>query len=142
MSEKLYNNIVANAHTSIGSKRWGGDSADSDLDLIYDKDKAHKLLALFASHNIKYSIRHGFSDKNGHTLYNEDNIKVEINGEILNIITYYKDDLWRLDKLNVLMDVLLDSDIGDFIRKDKMFRIGTVGPMMKILFEDIPVPRV
>ena len=124
----------------IGSRAWGGYKQFSDYDLILSVEKYDSIKMSFKNNGIYFENLVGFSERlHGHSMYNMSNDKLYFaEDKIINIITYKKEDLPKIEEMNTIMHFLSSSPIiGEQIRNDKHVRIILVETLLNTLFKDV-----
>jgi len=133
--EKLFNNIMDNAVTTIGSRKWGGFTDRSDYDVVYESKKAEILLNYLVEKNISFESDRGSSASGEHSMFNTHNIKIETSLGVINVLGYQEKDLEKIDRLNAAFSLFSGTSIGDNIARKKEYRIMMCQTLLKNLFE-------
>jgi len=133
--DKLFNNIMDNAETTIGSRRWGGATPQSDYDVIYESKKAEILLDYLVDKKLKFESDRGSSASGEHSMFNTHNIKVHTDSGIINVLGYPEHDFEKINKLNEVFESFEGTSIGDNIAKNKQYRIMMCQTLLKNLFD-------
>ena len=133
--DKLLKNI-ASSGILIGSRQWGGLHPKSDWDVVLSTSKTEKLLDYFDKRGIEYEDRGktASADIEKHTMFNENNIKVELGDELLNILSYKESDIQKIAELNNTMEKIKETEIGRLCASDKAIRIAVVETFLNVLF--------
>lgn len=121
----------------IGSRAWGGDTINSDYDLVFSHEEAENILDYFNKSGIKYQELEGSSESKEHKMYNISNIKVNLDGMLFNIITYSKEDIKKIFHLNNYMNYIKKLPIGQACTKNKKVRIHVVESYLDFAFGNL-----
>lgn len=96
----IFNALKKNGRL-IGSRKWGGETEESDYDIVVDMDKYIKLNKYCDEKNIWRNFNNGSGENN--LLYNKENMKIILNKLKINIIGYDNADI---DNANKAFDIV------------------------------------
>ena len=126
----------------IGSRAWGGDTINSDYDLVFDDVVAKNILVYFDKIGISYELLAGSSENTENKMHNIRNIKVNLGDPlksdmVINIITYKKEDLEKIHQLNTYMSSIYELTIGQACKNNKAVRIHVVQSFLDFAFNNV-----
>jgi len=123
--KKLAENILENG-ILIGSRKWGGSYNHSDYDLVFNSEDTEKLIDFLESRKIKFGLNDGMSGRDKHTMYNKYNLKVHLDGKMINVIGYDSQFIPMVKELNEFMEVFSKFSSYENIKFNKDRRIEIV----------------
>ncbi|RLA62747.1 MAG: hypothetical protein DRQ78_07650 [Epsilonproteobacteria bacterium] len=90
--EKIFKSLKRSSRL-IGSRRWGGHTAESDYDFVVNMNLYTKIEDYCHKNEIWIDYNNGSGENN--LLYNKRDIKIKSNNLTINILGYDNEDMYR-----------------------------------------------
>jgi len=133
---KLLRGMIKNYGILIGSRKWGGSTANSDWDYAFDNKYTKEIQELLTRNGVRYDALYGYEDENGewkNTMNNVISMKFIIRNKIINLITYNSKGMKGFRDVNKCMKALENTPIAEHIGSDKFCRVALVELLIKKL---------
>lgn len=114
----IFNALQKNGRL-IGSRKWGGETEESDYDIVIDMDKYIKLNKYCDEKNIWRNFNNGSGENN--LLYNKENMKIILDKLKINVIGYDNADIDNANKAFDIVDKV--NKIIPLTKKETRHRI-------------------